>query len=671
MQLRSMGLGSRVCLSALLAVLLAGCGVTVNKTPPAALTITTNSLAAATVNSAYSASVTASGGTLPYTWSASGTLPAGLSLSSAGVISGTPTAVGPSTFTVKVTDSEPTPASATANLTLTINPQKLAVTTTSLPAGQVGVAYTAPQLAATGGVTPYTWSIDPSGPPLPTGISLGADGTLSGTPTLASSSSPTFVVTDSESPVQTASAALQLTINPASTNLTDSRYAFVFSGNGPNGAVALDGTFVVSQGAVVSGTFDENAVGASLITANISGGTVTAGNGLGQLQLTLVGAPNGASATFHFALPEKGSDIRLIEFDDVDGKGTRGSGVMKVAATQPSATLSGNFAFSLSGSDAAVANAPASIIGAIQTDGRGHIVGGNSYQCLAGTPSSALSNITGTYAIDTQNYRGQLALDLGGTTFNYSFYQVSPTELFMISVDNGSSRVLAAGSLLQQQGAPFNSAFLTGTDVLELSGLTQTTGSTQADVTLGLIAFDGKGGATITNDEYNGKLVPPQSHSGASYIAADGSTGWVKVNDASGTRLYNLYLIDNKRAFVLAGDKSAASGVLEAQTGGPFTNQSFAGNYYGGSIALPGPAANNAVSVVSPNDGFLSVISDISGPAGLKPAQTLAGTYSVDATGRAIITAADGVSRIFYVVSPEKVVLLSGDGGGYLGSFEQ
>jgi Putative Ig domain len=67
------------------------------------LTITTASLAGGTVGVAYSATLAATGGMTPYTWSlVGGTLPAGLTLSTAGVISGTPTAAGTSNFTVQV-----------------------------------------------------------------------------------------------------------------------------------------------------------------------------------------------------------------------------------------------------------------------------------------------------------------------------------------------------------------------------------------------------------------------------------------------------------------------------------------------------------------------------------------------------------------------------------------
>src|SRR6185369_13283137 len=64
------------------------------------LTVSPNSLPAGTQNFAYSQTVTASGGNGTYAFAISaGTLPAGLALSSGGVISGTPTGSGPSTFT--------------------------------------------------------------------------------------------------------------------------------------------------------------------------------------------------------------------------------------------------------------------------------------------------------------------------------------------------------------------------------------------------------------------------------------------------------------------------------------------------------------------------------------------------------------------------------------------
>jgi hypothetical protein len=194
----------------LAAVVVNGCGANTDATrtvAPPPLTITTTSLPNGQVGTAYSATLAATGGTTPYTWAlTSGTLPAGLSLS-AGAISGTPTAAANATpLTFTVTDSGNPAQVQSVSLTLTIAamaPTTLAITTTtSLPNGQVGTAYSA-TLAATGGTTPYTWSLTSGN--LPAGLLLTpATGTISGTPTASASASPlAFLVTDSGNPALT------------------------------------------------------------------------------------------------------------------------------------------------------------------------------------------------------------------------------------------------------------------------------------------------------------------------------------------------------------------------------------------------------------------------------------------------------------------------------------
>ena len=88
----------------------------------APLTITTTLLPGGVRNTLYSATLSATGGTTPYRWSiSSGSLPSGLSLNSTtGAISGTPTATGTFSFTVKVTDSGSPAQSATKTLSITV-----------------------------------------------------------------------------------------------------------------------------------------------------------------------------------------------------------------------------------------------------------------------------------------------------------------------------------------------------------------------------------------------------------------------------------------------------------------------------------------------------------------------------------------------------------------------
>jgi hypothetical protein len=155
-------------------------------TVPAAPAITTGALAAGTVGTAYSATMAGSGGISPYTWTiTSGTLPAGLSMNSAGVISGTPTAagVGATNLTFLLTDSgTATALTATTTLGLTIDAAPAIGFTGTVPAtAKYQVAYTG-SAAASGGAGALTYSI--SAGTLPTGLSLNtATGAITGTPT--------------------------------------------------------------------------------------------------------------------------------------------------------------------------------------------------------------------------------------------------------------------------------------------------------------------------------------------------------------------------------------------------------------------------------------------------------------------------------------------------------
>jgi len=157
-------------------------------------------------NTSYTETITATGGIPPYTWAiTSGQLPAGLGFSS-GVISGTPTAVGTSAFTVTVYDNNFHLASA--SFTLTVGGSAVTISTpTLLPSGSVGAGYST-TLTATGGVPPYTWAIVSGS--LPPGIAISTGGVISGIPTVAGDYIFSVEVEDSTS--LTASEAFSLTV---------------------------------------------------------------------------------------------------------------------------------------------------------------------------------------------------------------------------------------------------------------------------------------------------------------------------------------------------------------------------------------------------------------------------------------------------------------------------
>lgn len=157
--------------------------------------ITTETLASATKGVAYSLQLAATGGTTPHVWSlATGsTLPDGLTLSAAGVLSGTPTTLGVGSFTVVAKDGQNYEAQAT--YTLDVVPG-LKIPAPNLMTAVVGNDYSA-TLVAEGGPAPYEWEV--AGGALPAGLSLDAeDGTISGRPTAAGTFSVTVKVTDGD-----------------------------------------------------------------------------------------------------------------------------------------------------------------------------------------------------------------------------------------------------------------------------------------------------------------------------------------------------------------------------------------------------------------------------------------------------------------------------------------
>jgi hypothetical protein len=162
---------------------------TTTTVPP---TITTTSLPGGLTGTAYNQTLTATG-TSPITWSlASGSLPTGLTLSSSGAISGTPTTAGTSNFTVKATNNA---GSDTKMLSIAISATTVppTITTTSLPGGLTGTAYNQTLIAT--GTSPITWSL--AGGSLPTGLTLSSSGVISGTPATAGTSNFTVKATNS------------------------------------------------------------------------------------------------------------------------------------------------------------------------------------------------------------------------------------------------------------------------------------------------------------------------------------------------------------------------------------------------------------------------------------------------------------------------------------------
>lgn len=162
---------------------------------PAPLSVLTGALPAGRVAEPYQTSIGALGGVPPYSFSlASGALPPGVSLLGNGTLQGTPAAPGEFAFTVRVEDSKG--STATGSFQILVRPAPLVILTSALPAGTTASAYSV-TLAASGGVTPYAWTLASGS--VPSGLTLDpATGTISGTPAATGEFPVTVTVTDAQ-----------------------------------------------------------------------------------------------------------------------------------------------------------------------------------------------------------------------------------------------------------------------------------------------------------------------------------------------------------------------------------------------------------------------------------------------------------------------------------------
>jgi hypothetical protein len=157
--------------------------------------------------------VTGGTGTETITVTTGYALPAGLTLSSAGLISGTPTAAGTTTTSFTVTDSSNETLTAYIQFVFTLTAQPLTITGPARITGTVGTAITPVNLTLGGGTGAETATVT-AGFALPAGLTLSTAGRISGTPTAAGTTTTSFTVTDSLNETATATVEFVISLAP-------------------------------------------------------------------------------------------------------------------------------------------------------------------------------------------------------------------------------------------------------------------------------------------------------------------------------------------------------------------------------------------------------------------------------------------------------------------------
>ena len=201
------------------------------------------------------------------------------------------------TFTVRVTDALGRTADRALSLAVLA---PVGVTTSALPQGTTGTAYSV-ALAATGGNGTYTWSA--SG--LPAGLSISTGGTISGTPTVTATANVTVTASDTGSPTRSGSRTLTLTVAAplaiTTTTLNNATLGLAYSATLAATGGSGTRTWSIAAGSLPSGI--------SLATTGVLSGTPTA-NGTASFTVRVADG-FGRSATRALSLTVQGATVKV------------------------------------------------------------------------------------------------------------------------------------------------------------------------------------------------------------------------------------------------------------------------------------------------------------------------------------------------------------------------
>lgn len=532
----------------------------------AGLSVSTTSLPSGNVNSAYSVALAAANGTPPYTWTqtSGGAMPPGIaSITSAGVIAGTPTTggtYGPYSFTV--TDSAQATATS-ALLTITIGSSLACV-----PMGNESA------LAAS---TPYGFllqGIDGNGKPVDIAGSFTPDG--SGHIVAASADYNGFT----NGPQQ-----LQV-------NLAASAYSF---GSSSLGCLALvfSGPVAGPSNAKREGSAPPVPSGSAVRPADTTPARSAAAPPSGVLFSFSLGGFDGT--LYHTG--------RIIESDNVGG-GTNASGFLRVQ-TQAAFSLSSlqpNYAFGVEGWTAGLTGLFRTAIAGSFTNSSGVLSAGFSDLDLAGAPSGELTGGNGTLSssIDASTGRGTgtytIPTPSGNLTFDFAFYVLNASDLILLSTDLSSAA--GAAPLLSGRALASNATYspgsLNGYYLLASQGLNAAGSRIGNFAQLGTLNATSAGAipsATIYANDAG--TFSTTVHSNAAYTV-EAASGRVSLT-ALLTAPPVVYLSaagaadDQITGFLVGSDIYASSGVLVTQsaTAPAFLVSNITGNYAAGTEADP------------------------------------------------------------------------------------
>ncbi len=364
-------------------------------------------------------------------------------------------------------------------------------------------------------------------------------------------------------------------------------------------------------------------------------------------------------ATFAFVL-NSGGNGRIMEYDDTTGQGSRGTGELRKASSSAFSlsSLNGNWVFGMTGAalhsggqvERFVDVGQFALASGQMTGGTCDINDGGSFQTC--TFSGNVSSI------NAQTGRGTVSVQSSNGASNEVVYVVSSGELVMASLDSvPNTQVPLSVGLIERQSGSFNNGSLSGTGVLIAQDIHGADGRDQSAA--GIVSLDGHGNFNITamDEDLAGTITQDPPEQGTYTVLSNGA---LTFNCQSGGCPAGFLFAQNKGMFVGTGS-STLFGQLGPQSGGPFSNASISGNYFGGSLApLDYLNANNELDVLATDGaGSLTMNGASSGADGLDQYFGGQATYNIAANGRGTaISPGDQAPAIVYVISPSAFVVM-------------
>jgi hypothetical protein len=481
---------------------------------------------------------------------------------------GTPVSVGCSQFQVQVTDA--TGATATSpTYYVVITPPPLKVSAPNYTDWYAGVAYPPTAFSVSGGVPPYTWSVNPTAP-LPANLTLTtspqntASAYVSGLANSLPSSTPSLIIADSQTPYPAVgnvplnqdsgaqalpapqSPCTPFTNNGISAGTYDATmlgsYAFLLHGFDANGAVVIAGSFTTDgAGNVQQGVEDVmRTTGAGSQTDDAVTGSYSVfqqesdNNTFREVGCVTLTDSASNTKTFAFTLggcsgstdPTSGQCLadsqgvagvfttgRIIEFDST---GTLASGILRLQDSSAfSAGLSGPYSFGLSGWDSSIGPSTRYAAAGSLSASSGTLSSAGADINDGGALQPALTGGSGSYAIDSattsQNGRGTATLTVGAASFNLAFYVVSANEVILASTGTPSAANPIVGGEAITAAGPFSALSLQNSHMFHTAGFA----STGPDANIGILSFDGIGAVSGTQYEDQAGTLGTTSLSGS------------------------------------------------------------------------------------------------------------------------------------------------------------